>query len=137
MTSLEPLLVHDRRCERANTSAYRLTCRCADRAAMRKLTLECGTASSMSAEVQANSIINVNDLVAERLRRMTASLAGRVRNAGRVPLLSTMHLIGEYDQGLECDTMRLVVLTVPEGTPLTESLAEVADDWMRARGLRR
>lgn len=127
---------HDRRCERANTPAYRLTCRCAERRAARALTLECGNAAAMSDESVAMAAVKPALMVEELMRRSMAALLRTVADAGRVPILSTLHLISEHDRWLEGTTFRFAVLTVPEGTPASESLLEVADDWMRARGLR-
>lgn len=130
---------HDFRCERRPLDGATMigSCRCAARAAVRTVTLECGTASAMSAEAQIMAAVNVNTMLESLMRDMFASLFGRVRDAGRVPVLSTLHLVGEHDRWLDGDTVKLAVMTVPEGTPMTEALLEVAEDWMRARGLRR
>lgn len=129
---------HDRRCEQANTLAHRLICRCADRAAARAVMLEVGNASAISNEAQEHAAINVNVLLEDMLRSMVASLTQRVRAEGRVPVLSTLHLVGEQDAFMESDAIKLACLTVPEGvSPVSRFVLEVADDWMRARGLRR
>lgn len=134
---MSDLTMHDRLCEGANTSAHRLSCRCADRHRVRSLFLECGTAAAMTSEAQEHAAINVGMMLEDVMRTMTASLLGRVREAGRIPVLSTLHLVGEHDAFLEGDTLRFVVATVPEGvSPSSSSVLEVADEWMRARGLR-
>lgn len=133
-----PVERHDRRCERENTPAYRLTCCCAERAATRALMLEVGNASAISNETQERAAINVNVLLEDTLRSMVAGLTQRVRAEGRTPVLSTLHLVGEQDAFMESDAIKLVCLTVPEGvSPVSRFVLEVADDWMRARGLRR
>jgi hypothetical protein len=138
MTNLpEPIavVVHDRRCEVANTSAYRLTCRCGQRAAAKALCVETGNAYAISNESLDRG--DVGEQIARTLERLTRNLMHAVTEAGRVPVPSTVHLVSEGDSILDAVSMRLVALTVPDGTPLTDSLLEVADDWMRARGLRR
>ena len=134
MTNLEPLVVHDRRCERHNTAAHRLTCRCRDRAEARAVCQESGNASFISAESLARG--NVAEQLTAQLERATIGLMRAISDAGRVPVPSTLHLVSDTDVSLDATSMRLVVLTVPDGTPLTESLAEVAEDWMRSRRLR-
>lgn len=134
MTDLEPLVAHDRRCERGNTAAHRLTCRCAARAEARKLCVESGNASFISAESLARG--NVAEQLTYQLEWSTRVLMRAISDAGRVPMPSTLHLVSDTDVSLDATSMRLVVLTVPEGTVLTESLAEVAEDWMRSRRLR-
>lgn len=125
---------HDRRCEVANI--FRLTCRCAERRAMRALTLECGTAAAVSDEAVAMAALSPGELVQDVMRRSMRKLFDAVADAGRLPVLSTLHLISEHDQYLDGTMFKWVVLTVPLGTPMSDSLLEVAVDWMRARGLR-
>jgi hypothetical protein len=113
-------------------------CHCAERAATRALMLEVSNASAMSNETQEHAAINVNVLLEDMMRTMVASLTQRVRAEGRTPVLSTLHLVGEQDAFMESDTIKLACLTVPEGvSPVSKFVLEVADDWMRARGLRR
>lgn len=134
--SIELDIAHDRRCERARTPAYRLTCRCAERRAARALTRECGNAAAVSDEAVVMAALTPGDLVEQLMRRSMRKLFDAVADAGRVPILPTLHLISEHDRDLDGTLFRFVVLTVPEGTPVSESLLEVADDWMQARGLR-
>lgn len=134
--TVELEIAHDRRCERANTPSYRLTCRCAERRAVRALTRECGNAAAVSDEAVVMAALTPGMLVEEVMRRSMRALFDTVAAAERLPILSTLHLVSEHDQWLEGTTFRFVVLTVPVGTPMSKSLLEVADDWMRARGLR-
>ena len=80
----------------------------------------------------------VGDVIEKMLHRMTHELVERVRAEGRTPVLSTLHLVGEHNRMMDADELKLAVLTVPEGvSPVSPLVLELADDWMRARGLRR
>lgn len=134
--NLDPNLNHDRRCEQPDVLVEeRGRCRCAARAAAKALTLECGTATAIGHE--ATTYGHIGDIITDTLDRSTRKLMAAVSAQQRVPLPMTLHLISTNDPYLDASTLRLAVLTVPHGTTLDDSLLEVADDWMRAQGLRR
>lgn len=138
MSDTTPITHSHRHCEAGDPDYATSACRCDERAALRAVALECSNASAMSSETQEHAAINVNVLLEDMMRSMVAGLTQRVRAEGRVPILSTLHLIGQHDVRMEADAVKLAVLTVPEGvSPVSPLVLEVADDWMRARGLRR
>lgn len=137
--STELDITHDRRCEAVVPGLQgrsMMGCRCRLRVLARRLTLECGTAAAVSDEAVAMAALSPGELVQDVMRRSMRKLFDAVADAGRLPVLPTLHLISEHDRYLDGTLFRWVVLTVPLGTPMSDSLLEVANDWMRARGLR-
>lgn len=136
MTTELDTLKHDRRCEQFGTLNKGRPCRCAERRALRKLTLECGNAAAISDEAVVMAALSPGELIEQVMRRSMRKLFDAVAEAQRAPILPTLHLVSEHDRDLDGTLFRFVVLTVPEGTPISDTLLEVADDWMRQRGLR-
>lgn len=127
---------HDRRCEQADVLVEEPgRCRCRQRAEVRAFCREVGNAQAISYESTARG--PVADILDAAVSKSMRSLMTKVTEAQRIPLPMTMHVVSESDAFMDATVMRLVVLTVPTGTELDDDLLNVADDWMRARGLRR
>lgn len=144
MTAELAPITHDHRCEQdleGKTTADRKgdaqRCGCLARREAKRHATQYGQLITVS-DYEVAREHHVGMVIDEAVHRGIRSLLTAVAQAGRVPLITTLHIVGQNPPAYNATAdIKFAVLTVPSGAVIDTAMLEVADDWMSARGLRR